>query len=164
MELGLCAVQTASLPLSPQAGAGSASSVAPVPAVPHMPQFSKALLICPKRHSCCAIDRTAHLTPEVHPDSWRSSACWLHLTVLSLASPFSSLGFLPLSAFQVSYSKPASFKSVVKANPARQQTTAPVRALCRPIPPLSSFLLTKMFPYYFISQCALRIWLSLDPT
>lgn len=53
----------------------------------------------------------------------------LHLALPSSASPLSSLGFLPPSAFQASYSKPASFKSVVKANPARQETAAPVRAL-----------------------------------
>lgn len=77
----------------------------------------------------------------------------LHLTLPSLASPFSSLAFLPPSAFQASYSKPPSLKSIVKANPARQQPTAPVRALCRPVSPVSSFLLTKIPLLLYFKMC-----------
>lgn len=45
------------------------------PIVPDVPQFSKAVLTCPK-HCCCEIYRTAHPTPEVHLDFRRPSACW----------------------------------------------------------------------------------------
>lgn len=86
-ELGLCAVQkVALLPDSPGfcvlAGGGSAPAFA-APFTPswggqypggpcvycsHEPQFSEALLTCPKHHSCCGIDRTVHPAPEVHTD------------------------------------------------------------------------------------------------
>lgn len=84
------------LPLLPETGAGSANSVPPVPIVSDVPQFSKALLTCPKHHCCCGIHRTAHPTPEVHPDFWRSSACWFCISPF-FPWPLPFLYYLPCS-------------------------------------------------------------------
>lgn len=131
-------------------GPGSASSVSPVAPDPHpVPQF-KAILTSPT------------ILPAVGQTQ-------LPLLLQSLPGHLKVFGFLALHLtlpsrgmyFQETYSKPPSLKYIV--NPARK-LKALTRALCRPIPPVSYFLLTKIFPCYFISKRALMIRKSLDST
>lgn len=122
----------------------------PVPAVPDIPQLSKAILTCPSHPSHCGRDRAAPPAPE-------STSTSEGLGLVGSASHPCLQG----NVFQASYSKPLSLKYIV--NPARKPKV-PTRALCRPMPSVSYFLLTKIFPCYFISKCALMIWMSLDST